>query len=102
MPSSGLGLPAAVLVPTRSLIAVLRLRPGQHMTLDDDTGPGLALITWRTCYEHSSQHLAWPRVTGCAIIMRPDLMPQLTENASAPLVIRDFIVGDADLARETK
>jgi len=98
--ASGLGLPAAVLVPTGALIAVLGLRPGQLMTLNDDTGPGLALITWRTCYEQSEYYLAWPRVTGCAVVLRPDLLPRLTEYAQAPLVIRDFIVGDDDLAPE--
>ncbi|MDB5910544.1 MAG: hypothetical protein JWP34_4658, partial [Massilia sp.] len=97
---SGLGLPAAVLVPTGSLVAVLGLRPGQGMTLNDDTGPGLALITWRTCYEHSEYYLAWPHVTGCAIVLRPDLLSRLTEHTQAPLVIRDFVAGDIDLIPE--
>ncbi len=70
------------------------------MTLNDDTEPGLALITWRTCYEQSEYYLAWPRVTGCAVAVRADLLSRLTEHAQAPLVIRDFIVGDDDLVPE--
>jgi hypothetical protein len=95
--ASGLGFPAAILAPTRPLIATLGLRPGKLMTLDDDAGSGLALIIWRTCYERSEYYLAWPGVTGCAVILRPDLLPRLKEHTRAPLVIRDFIVGDDDL-----
>jgi hypothetical protein len=91
--ASGLGLPAEVLVPTGSLIAALALRPGQPMTLNDDVGPALALITWRTCYEQSEYYLAWPRVTGCAVVLRPDLLVRLTDHARATLVLRHFIVG---------
>jgi hypothetical protein len=95
--ASGLGLPTAVLVPTGSLIAALGLRPEQFLSLNDASGPGLALITWRTCYEQSEYYLAWPRITGCAIVLRPDLLSRLAEHAQAPLVIRAFVVGDDDL-----
>ena len=91
--ASGLGLPAEILVPTGSLIAALGLRPGQPMTLNDDIGPALALITWRTCYEQSEYYLAWPRVTGCAVVLRPDLLVRLTDHVRATLVLRHFIVG---------
>ena len=96
--ASGLGIPPEALVPAGSLIAALGLRSGQPMTLNDDAGPGLAFITWRTCYEQSEYYLAWPRVTGCAIVLRPDLMPRLSRHAQATLVIREFVVGDEALA----
>jgi hypothetical protein len=95
---NGLGIPPEVLVPAGSLISALGLRPAQPMTLNDDAGPGLALITWRTCYEQSEYHLAWPRVTGCAVVLRPDLMPRLSDHWQATLVIREFVVGDEALA----
>ena len=92
--ASGLGLPTGILAPTGPLIAALGLRPGQLMTLDDDAGPGLALVIWRTCYEQSEYYLAWPSITGCAVILRPDLLPRLAEHTQAPLSFRDFVVGD--------
>jgi hypothetical protein len=97
--ASGLGIPPEILVPTDSLISALGLRHGQPMALNDAAGPGLALITWRTGYKQSEYHLAWPRITGCAVVLRPDLMPQLSRHAQATLVIREFIVGDETLHR---
>jgi hypothetical protein len=94
----GLGLPVQVLTPTTLLISTLGLRPGKPMTLDDDAGPGLTLITWRTCYKRSDYHIAWPRLTGCAVVIRPDLMPRIADRLQANLVMRDFIAADEALA----
>ena len=68
------------------------------MVLNDDAGPGLALITWRACYQQSDYHLAWPRLTGCAVVLRPDLLSRLAGRLKASLVIREFVVADEALA----
>ncbi|WP_129773469.1 ATP-binding protein [Streptomyces sp. L-9-10] len=88
----GLGLPDLTLTPGRWLRAALRLWPGAPLTLNDAHGPALRLICWRTEYERSSYHLALPRTTGCAVVIRPDLLRLLSERAAAPVVIRDFVV----------
>ena len=80
------------------LTQALGLRPGHLATLNDDVGPGLGLIIWRTCYERSDYHLAWPRMTGCAVVIRPDLMPRLADSIMPNLVMREFIACDEVLA----
>lgn len=88
----GLGLPDLTLTPTWWLRAALALRPGAPLTLEDDHGPALQLICWRTEYERNSYQLAWPRTTGCAVVIRPDLLEVLSEQAPAPIAIRDFVM----------
>lgn len=97
--TSGLGLPSQVLVPTSRLIEALGLRAATPVSLDDDEGTALALITWRTCYKRSDYYLAWPHLTGCAVVMRPDLMSRLADRVGKGLVIRDFVAGDEVLAQ---
>ncbi|WP_328663250.1 AAA family ATPase [Streptomyces sp. NBC_00328] len=89
--AQGLGLPGFTLTPTPWLRAALRLTPGAPLTLDDDRGPALRLICWRTEYERSAYRLPWPRTTGCAVVIRPDLLDVLSERAPAPIVIRDIV-----------
>lgn len=62
------------------------------MTLEDDRGLAFRLICWRTEYARSSYHLAWPRMTGCAVVIRPDLQEVLVERVPATVVIRDFVM----------
>ena len=88
----GLGLPDLTLTPGWWLGAALHLRPGAPLTLEDDRGLALRLICWRTEYERSSYHLAWPRMTGCAVAIRPDLLEVLAGRAPATVVIRDFVM----------
>ncbi|MDC0766726.1 ATP-binding protein [Streptomyces sp. HD] len=88
----GLGLPGFALTPTPQLRAALRLTPGAPLTLKDDRGPALRLICWRTEYERSAYRLPWPRTTGCAIVIRPDLLNILSDRASAPIVTRDVVM----------
>lgn len=95
----GLGVPDSLLVPTASLIALLRLHPGDPWIYEDNSGAGLALVTWRAEYDVSDYYLAWPRTCGCGIVIRPDLIAELVAIASEErLVLRDFIVGDSGLA----
>ncbi|MEV5885364.1 ATP-binding protein [Streptomyces sp. NPDC052020] len=88
----GLGLPDLTLTVGWWLRAALHLRPGAPLTLEDDRGLALRLICWRTEYERSSYHLAWPRMTGCAVVIRPDLLEVLAGRAPAAVVIRDFVL----------
>ncbi|MGW3397319.1 AAA family ATPase [Streptomyces hydrogenans] len=90
--ANGLGLPDLTLTPSWWLRSALHLRPAAPLTLADERGPALRLICWRTEYERSSYHLAWPRTTGCAVVIRPDLLKVLSERAPAPVVIRDFVM----------
>ncbi|MGC0405167.1 hypothetical protein RKD27_007811 [Streptomyces sp. SAI-126] len=90
--AQGLGLPGFTLAPTPWLRTALRLKPGAPLTLEDDHGPGLRLICWRTEYKRSAYHLPWPRTTGCAVVVRPDLLDILSARASAPIAIRDVVM----------
>ncbi|WP_030951459.1 hypothetical protein [Streptomyces sp. NRRL S-481] len=90
--AQGLGLPGFALTPTPWLRTALRLRPGAPLTLEDDRGPALRLICWRTEYERSAYRLPWPRTSGCAVVIRPDLLDILSEGTSAPIVTRDVVM----------
>ncbi len=93
----GLGIQTPLLSPTPWLIVTLGLRPGAHFVLDDDAGPALALVTWRTEYETSEYHLAWPRLRGAAIVIRNDLFDRLLGAIPGRLKLRDFVSGDVEL-----
>jgi hypothetical protein len=97
----GLGIHTPILAPTPSLIASLGLRPGPTpFGLDDDEGPALALVTWRTQYETSDYHLAWPRLCGSAVLIRDDALDRLNDAADSNLILRDFVLGKAELVAE--
>ncbi len=94
---SGLGMQTPLLSPTPWLIVTLGLRPGAHFVLDDDGGPALALVTWRTEYETGAYHLAWPRLCGAAIVIRNDLFDRLLGALPGRLKLRDFVFGNEEL-----
>jgi hypothetical protein len=73
----GLGIHMPMLTPVRWLIVTLGLHPSQSFVLDDDDGPGLALVAWRTEYETSEYHLPWPMLRGSAVAIRNDLFVRL-------------------------
>jgi hypothetical protein len=76
----------------------LALEPGEGCTYHDPDGLGLALVTWRAEYDRSEYYLARPRIQGSGIVIRPDLFDRLVEGAGEHrLVMRDFVVGDAEL-----
>jgi hypothetical protein len=95
----GLGAPRELLVPLPSLVALLALQPGPPCSYEDDDGAGLALVTWLAEYDVSEHYLAWPRTYGSGIVIRPDLLANLAATAGEDrIVVRDFIVGVAELA----
>jgi hypothetical protein len=95
----GLGAPPAILTPTAALIMSLALEPGEGCTYRDGDGIGLALVTWRAEYDRSDYYLARPRIRGSGIVIRPDLFDRLAEGAGEHrIVMRDFVVGVAELA----
>jgi hypothetical protein len=97
----GLGVPSELLVPLPSLVALLGVRPGAPCSYEDDDGAGLALVTWRAEYDVSDYYLTWPRTRGSGIVIRPDLLAHLVATAGKDrVVVRDFVVGLADLAPE--
>ncbi len=95
----GLGLPSPLLVPAARLLALLNLHPGMPCTYEDRDGPGLALVIWRAEYDTSDYYLAWPRTCGSGIVIRPDLLARVVAAiGESRLVLRDFVLGDAELA----
>jgi hypothetical protein len=95
----GLGAPPAILVPTAALIISLALEPGEGCAYKDRDRIGLALVTWRAEYDRSDYYLARPRIRGSGIVIRPDLFDRLVDVAGDHrLVVRDFVVGSAELA----
>lgn len=90
----GLGVPPTVLAPTPALVALLNLQPGSEFVLEDDSGPAMSLLTWRTLYSQSDYHLTHPKIVGCGVALRPDLLECLAEEVETSLTIRDYIFGD--------
>jgi hypothetical protein len=88
---AGLGLPKGVMVPSPYLVELLGLKPSGDLALADETGPALALVTWRGEYSRSSYHLANPRLNGAAVLMRPDLARRLMEIYGERLTSRRHI-----------
>jgi hypothetical protein len=67
----GLGVHSPLLVPTVLLKMVLGLQPDDEpFLLRNETGPALAMITWRSHYETSDYHLPWPRTRGTGLLGR--------------------------------
>ena len=93
----GLGIQTPLLSPIPWVIVTLGLRRGALFVLDDDLGPALALVTWRTEYEAGPYHLAWPRLCGAAIVIRHDLFDQLLGAIPGRFKLRDFVSGDVGL-----
>ena len=93
----GLGIQTNLLTPTAWLFEALGLKPSTHFVLDDEAGRALALITWRTEYETSNYHLAWPRLYGAGLVVRRDAFETLVRAAQGKLIFRDFLVGPLSL-----
>ena len=96
----GLGVPVPLLTPTSALIAALDLNHGHDFTLEDGNGPALTQVIWRAEYETSEYHLPWPRLRGAAVLIRGDLFTRLLAEAEGHLLMRDFVVGEMELARD--
>ncbi|WP_203902900.1 hypothetical protein [Virgisporangium aliadipatigenens] len=95
----GLGIHSPVLVPTVLLKLVLGLQPADEaLVLNDDVGPALAMITWRSHYETSDYHLPWPRTSGAALVASPPAFERLLAWGGGRLIIREVIHGDPRLA----
>ena len=94
----GLGIQRNLLTPSLWLAAALKLeRSTTRFVLEDNDGPAVALITWRTEYETSEYHLAWPRLYGAGLVVRSDAFAGLIHAAKNRLIFRDFIAGTTSL-----
>ena len=93
----GIGVQRQLFTPTSWLSAALTLKRGTYFVLDDDDGQVLALIVWRTEYETSDHHLAWPRLCGEGLVVRGDAFDRLVHAAQGGLIFRDFLVGSSSL-----
>ena len=92
-----LGIQKGIPVPSAWLYTTLGIRSNQLFTLNDDKGRAVELITWRTEYETSDYHLAWPRCYGAGLVIRGDVFDQLVERSEGELTYRDFVAGSCDL-----
>lgn len=88
---TGLGVPQVLLTPTPALRGVLGLEPTDRpFLMSDGEGTDAArLVVWRAEYEVSDYELAFPRVQGQALVIRPDLMAKL--KTSLPFDMRQVI-----------
>ena len=93
----GLGIQGDLFTPLPWLSAVLMLKWSAHFVIDDDDGRAMALITWRTEYETSDYHLAWPRLCGTGLVVRGDAFDRLVHAAQGGLIFRDFLMGSSSL-----
>jgi hypothetical protein len=88
----GLGVEVELLTPSQWLLNVSQARRCTDFVVEDADGPVLALVTWRTEYETSDYHLAWPRLRGSGLAIRRDVFNRLAQTAKG-LVLRDFVSG---------
>ncbi len=93
----GLGIQRNLFIPTSWLLDALRLKQGTYFVLDNDDGPAVALITWRTEYETSNCYLARPRLYGAGLVVRSDAFESLIHAAQGELIFRDFLAGNLSL-----
>jgi len=85
------GLPSRLLAPTPWLISTLGMRLGSQFTLQDARGSALTLLSWRTQYESSEDHLEWPRLSGTAVLLRGDLFERLLDLTDGQVALRQFV-----------
>ncbi|MBM4523044.1 hypothetical protein GS462_00315 [Rhodococcus hoagii] len=99
--AAGLGLPDRLLAPAPELVQLLDLRATGELVLDDTQGPAVSLITWRSDYSHSGNHLSYPRLIGTALLIRPDLFTALKVRYGTRLQMRRHLGGSAALCQPT-
>ena len=98
----GLGIPFPLLSPSIVLLGLLRPQPTDELVCLDADGAGLALVTWRTDFDHSDYHLPMVRTSGCGVAIRPDLLDTLITQLGARFVLRDSVTAAAELAGLTR
>lgn len=87
----GLGLPDAIVTPTRALLSLAGVEStSEWFELGDRDGPLIALCTWRALYESSDYHMPWPRLTGSALLVNRRAFDRIVAG-SADLVMRDHM-----------
>jgi hypothetical protein len=90
--AEGLGLPIQPLGPSKHLVVSLGLRPGaEPLQLVDDTGPAIALRTWRAHYEGGRNDLARPLFCGAQLLARSDVFERIRRLSNGDLVWREFV-----------
>ena len=92
-----LGIQKGILTPSAWLFIILGIESNRPFTLNDDKGRAVELITWRTEYETSDYHLAWPRCYGAGLVIREDVFESLIKRSQGILTFRDFVAGSPDL-----
>lgn len=93
----GFGMQSKLLVLGPNVISLLRLKRGNTpFVLEDNYGPALSLLTWRTEYEINDYHLSWPRLNGIGLVVRSDAFDRLV--SSDQFRFRDFVRGPASLS----
>ena len=93
----GLGTHNDLLIPTTWLVTALSLKQNTDFVLDDEQGPAVGVISWRTEYDTKEYSLSWPRLCGTGIVVRSDALDTLVHVANGQLAFRDFLTGDLSL-----
>ena len=93
----GLGFQKLLLTPTPWLSNAIDREWGTYFVLEDSVGPALALISWRTEYETSDYHLAWPRLCGTGLVVRSDVFDRMVHAFGEDLTYRDYLTGASSL-----
>jgi len=96
----GQGLPSDMVVPSPVLVELLGLQPTGDLVLTDESGPAVALATWRADYSHSNYHQSYPQLVGAEVLMRPDITDRLIEEFGSRLTMRRHLCGQIGLRRE--
>ena len=92
----GLGMQNRLLAPRPDVVAFLRLKQNtSHFVLEDDDGPAVSLLTWRTEYQIRHYNLSWPRLNGMGLVVRSDVFDHLIR--SGQFQFRDFVRGPISL-----
>ena len=90
------GMKSKLLVPGPLVTSLLQLKRGNApFVFEDDYGPVLSLLTWRTEYKTSDYHLSWPRLNGMGLVVRSDAFDSLV--TSGQFQFRDFVRGPVSL-----
>ena len=93
VPHHVLGIQRPLLTPTAWLYAAIKPKHNGYFSLDDDIGPALTLMSWRTEYETSEYHLARPLLFGVGLVARADVFDRLVDVGQGSLMFRDFVAG---------
>lgn len=92
-----LGVTSPIVLPTVAVVSLLGLEPGvDKLVLNDQEGPGMALLTWRGRYVETERSIGLPTLTGSAVVVRPDLFGKTLGRFGPGMIFREYLTGDEE------